>query len=280
MNESLKQLLVHVDASPHTPARLAVARSIAQAHGAALNALYAVTPSLVAVPFAPEAGAEIAATLSEIDDEHRAAARRKFDLALAGAKLHAAWSEAVDIPVVTAFAQQALYADLLVLGQHDPNDGAWSGVAFDFVESVLAMSGKPAVVLPYEDALDRVGDNVVIAWKPTREAARAVAAAVPLLQRARKVQVLTWPAEEENVGGAPLDLAGYLRQRGVEAVWHREGSEEPEFLGELLLSRAFDLQADLLVMGCYGHSRAREWVLGGTSRTVLRSMTLPVLMAH
>jgi len=280
MNESLKQLLVHVDASPHTPARLAVARSIAQAHGAALNALYAVTPSLVAVPFAPEAGAEIAATLSEIDDEHRAAARRKFDLAVAGAKLHAAWSEAVDIPVVTAFAQQALYADLLVLGQHDPNDGAWSGVAFDFVESVLAMSGKPAVVLPYEDALDKVGDNIVIAWKPTREAARAVAAAVPLLQRARKVQVLAWPAEEAGVGGASLDLAGYLRQRGIEAVWHREGGDEPEFLGELLLSRAFDLQADLLVMGCYGHSRAREWVLGGTSRTVLRSMTLPVLMAH
>jgi len=280
MNESLKQLLVHVDASPHTPARLAVARSIAQAHSAALNALYAVTPSLVAVPFAPEAGAEIAATLSEIDDEHRDAARRKFEQALAGADLRTAWAEAVDIPVVTAFAQQALYADLLVLGQHDPNEGAWSGVSFDFVESVLAMSGKPAVVLPYEDALDKVGDNIVIAWKPTREAARAVAAAVPLMQRARKVHILAWPTEEARVGGASLDLDGYLRQRGIEAVWHREGGGEPEFLGELLLSRAFDLQADLLVMGCYGHSRAREWVLGGTSRTVLRSMTLPVLMAH
>jgi nucleotide-binding universal stress UspA family protein len=280
MNESLKQLLVHIDASPHTAARLAVARNIALAQGAALNALYAVTPSLVAVPFAPEAGAEIAATLSEIDDEHRAAARRKFDQACTGADLRAAWAEAVDIPVVTAFAQQALYADLLVLGQHDPTEGAWSGVPFDFVETVLATSGKAALVLPYEDALDKVGNNIVIAWKPTREAARAVAAAVPLLQRARKVQVLAWPTEDARVGGASLDLAGYLRQRGIEAVWHREGGEEPEFLGELLLSRAFDLQADLLVMGCYGHSRAREWVLGGTSRTVLRSMTLPVLMAH
>jgi len=280
MNESLKQLLVHVDASPHTPTRLAVARSIAQAHGAALNALYAVTPSLVAVPFAPEAGAEIAATLSEIDDEHRAAARKKFDRACTGANLQTAWSEAVDIPVVTAFARQALYADLLMLGQHDPNEGAWSGVPFDFVETVLAMSGKPAVVLPYEDALDKVGDNIVIAWKPTREAARAVAAAVPLMQRARKVHVVTWPTEDVRVGGASMDLAGYLWQRGIEAVWHREGGDEPEFLGELLLSRAFDLQADLLVMGCYGHSRAREWVLGGTTRTVLRSMTLPVLMMH
>jgi nucleotide-binding universal stress UspA family protein len=65
----------------------------------------------------------------------------------------------------------------------------------------------------------------------------------------------------------------------VDAVWHRHGAE-PQALGELLLSRVCDLEADLLVMGCYGHSRAREWVLGGTSRTVLRSMTVPVLMAH
>ena len=74
-------------------------------------------------------------------------------------------------------------------------------------------------------------------------------------------------------------MNGYLWRHGVEAIWHREG-QEPQALGELLLSRAFDLHADLLVMGCYGHSRTREWLLGGTSRTVLRAMTLPVLMAH
>ena len=125
-----------------------------------------------------------------------------------------------------------------------------------------------------------VGQTVVIAWKPTREAARAVSAAVPLLQRARRVHVMAWGEDEEQVTGARLDLDGYLKLRGVEPVWHREGGEEPADLGDLLLSRAFDLEADLLVMGCYGHSRAREWVLGGTSRTVLRSMTLPVLMAH
>jgi len=124
-----------------------------------------------------------------------------------------------------------------------------------------------------------VGETVVIAWKPTREAARAVSAAVPLLQRARRVHVLSWNQEEDGIGGGRLDLDGYLKLRGIEPAWHRE-DREPDFLGELLLTRAFDLNADLLVMGCYGHSRAREWVLGGTSRTVLQSMTLPVLMAH
>jgi nucleotide-binding universal stress UspA family protein len=65
----------------------------------------------------------------------------------------------------------------------------------------------------------------------------------------------------------------------VQSVWHGQG-DEPEAVGELLLSRVFDLEADLLVMGCYGHNRAREWALGGASRTILKSMTLPVLMAH
>ena len=92
--------------------------------------------------------------------------------------------------------------------------------------------------------------------------------------------MLSWAVEDEAVKGHRLDLDGFLKLRGVEPVWHRDDTGEPEFLGELLLSRAFDLEADLLVMGCYGHSPTREWVLGGTSRTVLRSMTLPVLMAH
>jgi len=79
--------------------------------------------------------------------------------------------------------------------------------------------------------------------------------------------------------GTQLNLDGYLHLHGIEPVWHRE-ELEPTDIGEQMLSRTFDLGADLLVMGCYGHGRAREWVLGGASRTILQSMTLPVLMAH
>jgi nucleotide-binding universal stress UspA family protein len=279
MKESLTQLLVHLDSSTGAAQRLEVARTIAQSQGAAVTALYAVTPALLVVPFAPEAGASVATSLREIDDERRAGARAAFDRSLATPGVHAAWAEVQDYPIVPAFARQALYADLLVLGQYDPSVPS-PGVPFDFPESVMAASGKPALVLPYEGLPPTVGETVVIAWKPTREAARAVGAAVPLLQRARRVHVLSWTGEEEAIGGARLDLDGYLKLRGIEPVWHAEGGGEPDYLGELLLTRAFDLDADLLVMGCYGHSRAREWVLGGTSRTVLRSMTLPVLMAH
>ena len=279
MKTSLTQLLVHLDASPQAAQRLEAACRIGQAHGAAVTALYAVTPSFVELPFAPEVGPGVAAALREIDDELRTRARASFDQALAAPGMHATWAEVGDDPIMSVFAQQALYADLLVLGQHDPSGTPATGVPADFVESVMVASGRPALVLPYIGVPSPIGETVVVAWKPTREAARAVSAALPLLQRARRVHILSWSGEDEAVSGEGLNLDGYLRLHGVEVTWHRE-TREPEVLGELLLSRAFDLEADLLVMGCYGHSRAREWVLGGASRTVLRSMTLPVLMAH
>ena len=282
MKESLRQLLVHLDASRHVPRRLEVARAIAQIHGAAITALYATTPALLVVPFAAEGGASVANALSRMDDERRAQARAAFNQSFATPGVHAGagWAEVQDYPIVPAFARQALYADLLLLGQHDASDAEAAGVPFDFAEAVMAASGKPALILPYAESAPTVGQTIVIAWKPTREAARAVSAAVPLLQRAREVHVLAWGNDDDDVSGARLDLEGFLKLRAIEATWHHEGGGEPNSIGDLLLSRAFDLQADLLVMGCYGHSRAREWVLGGTSRTVLQSMTLPVLMAH
>ncbi|MDO9113528.1 MAG: universal stress protein [Polaromonas sp.] len=279
MKTTLTQLLVHLDASSQAAQRLEAACRIGRAHGAAVTGLYAVTPSFVALPFAPEVGPGVTAALREIDDELRARARAAFDSVLAKPGMQAAWAEVGDDPIMAVFTQQALYADLLVLGQHDPASTPATGVPVDFAESVIVASGKPALILPYIGVPASIGDTMVLAWKPTREAARAVSAALPMLQRARRVHVLSWSGADEAVSGQRLDLESYLKLHGVEATWHREAGE-PELLGELLLSRAFDLEADLLVMGCYGHSRAREWVLGGTSRTVLRSMTLPVLMAH
>lgn len=280
MKQTITQLLVHLDATARSAGRLELACSIAKAHGAAVTALYAVTPTVLELPYVPEAGPSVAAVLAGNDEQHRAAARAAFDRARATLEVPLAWAEVGDAPVLPAFSRQALYADLLVLGQHDPSEAAAAGVPGDFPEAVMALSGKAALVLPYAKQPAEVGATVAIAWKPTRESARALAAALPLLQQARRVHVLSWPAGEDDIQGDRLDLEGYLRLHGIEPAWHREGGAEPGVLGELLLSRACDLGADLLVMGCYGHSRMREWVLGGTSRTVLQSMTLPVLMAH
>jgi nucleotide-binding universal stress UspA family protein len=280
MTTSPRQVLVHLDPTRATPARLAAARRIAGEQGAALCGLYAVIPAFMELPYAPGIGPSAAADLVALDEERRARTHEAFQSAMAGPGAVGAWAQTDEVPVTSAFAQQALFADLLVLGQHEPGDAAARTVPPDFVESVLVASGRPAVVLPYVGWDGPVGETIAIAWKETPEAARAVSAALPFLQRARQVHILSWgDAQEPAVGGHALDLAGYLGQHGVTAQWHR-GGPEPEAIGELLLSRAFDLSADLLVMGCYGHSRAREWVLGGASRTLLRAMTLPVLMAH
>ncbi len=277
MKTSLTQLLVHLDSSAHAAKRLRVACELARRRQATVTALYAATSSYLRLPLSPELGPTIESTLRELDEERRAQARALFDQTVASVDVRASWAALPRNFIVQAFAQQALYADLLVLGQHDASGTEAGDVPADFSESVLMISGKPALIMPYAVALPTLGETVVIAWKPTREAARAVAASMPLLQSAQRVHVVAWTGDDAPP--APLDLSGYLALHGVKATWHREG-RQPDAVGELLLSRVFDLQADLLVMGCYGHSRVREWVLGGVSRTILQSMTLPVLMAH
>lgn len=119
----------------------------------------------------------------------------------------------------------------------------------------------------------------MIAWKPTRESAHAVTAAIPFLRHSKRIH-LTLSDEDGAIAEQATALEGYLRLHGVQAPIQRHSSVSAETPGDGLLSLAADVGADLLVMGCYGHSRARKLVLGGASRTVLKSMTLPVLMAH
>ncbi|RYF42994.1 MAG: universal stress protein [Comamonadaceae bacterium] len=280
MADTLAQLLVHVDSSARSSERLALACQLAARHGAALTGLYAAAPSFTELTLGAAPSPEYVASLVAIDDAKRARARAVFDSACAGHPVRSAWSELTEPPAIGGFVQQSLYADLLVFGQHDAADPAAADVPPDFVESVLGVCGKPALVIPYAGAVRPVGGTVMVAWKETRESARALAAALPLLRLASQVHVVTFGEKEEPfVSGAGLSLETYLKLHGVRASLHH-GGPEPQQVGELLLSRAFDFDADLLVMGCYGHSRAREWVLGGASRSVLRSMTLPVLMAH
>ena len=272
----LRSLLVHLDAGPRNDQRLRVARDLAQRLSAQAQALYAVTPAFAELPYDLAGIAVASHQLQEIDDQRRNAARETW-LRETQDGPPVPWSDA-RAGAFMCMVQQALFADLLVLGQYDP-DLRNSAVPPDFVEYVLMASGRPAIVLPYAAVAAPVGRNVLVAWNDSPQSAHALSAALPLLQAAKQVHVATWGADEAPLADPPLDLAGYLAQHGVRAEIRRHGAAGRD-IGELILSLAADLQADLLVMGCYGHRRARELVLGGASRTVLRSMTLPVLMAH
>ncbi len=283
MKTAYRQILVHYDNTAGSAARLALARRIAQEHGGAVAALHAVQPLMLALPYAAEAAAATASRLKEEDDRRRAEARAAFDQAVDGGPgPRATWAESGDTPAIASFSQQALYADLVLLGQHERGDPGALDVPPDFVDLVIAGSGKPALVLPYAGSVPKAFATVAIAWKATPESAAAVSAAMPLLQRAGKVVVMAWSegGEAPAARGSTLNLDQYLRLHGIQAQFDREAPAGGGVVGDLILSRCADHGADLLVMGLYGHSRAREWILGGASRTVLRSMTLPVLMAH
>jgi nucleotide-binding universal stress UspA family protein len=135
--------------------------------------------------------------------------------------------------------------------------------------------------VPYAGRFPKLGTRVLVAWNASREAARAVRDALPLLKRARRVDVVAFdPQRSADHGEQPAsDIALYLARHGVRASAAQQRGTGIE-IGAQILSRAADMEADLIVMGAYGRSRFRERVLGGATRTLLESMTVPVLMSH
>lgn len=278
----LQSILVHVDASPAAAVRVQVAARLAQACAAHARAAFAVRPVYTQYPYSLSLGAEAASLLQEVEAERRARARSAFDRATADTGVPIAWAELLGDPV-RSLVQQAFCHDLVVLGQDDFDNELRADVPPDFAASVVIDSGRPALILPTVHTPDApVARNVLVAWKPTRESAHALDAAMPLLRRAQHVHVALWPeadARPEDTHASIAALDAHLRRHGVVAEIHSHG-KPPGQIGETLLSLGCDVDASLLVMGCYGHGRAREWALGGASRTVLRTMTMPVLMAH
>ncbi len=172
-------------------------------------------------------------------------------------------------------------SDLVVLGQADPGDDDHSA-AHATVEQVVMHGSRPILLVPYVGGPANLGENVLVAWNDSREAARAIADAMPLLCRARQVRVVQCATPTEGsdpaAGGRIEALRRWLMWHGVDADVRREVTQID--VGNALLSRAADFGADLIVMGAYGHWRWSERVLGGATRTLLTSMTVPVLMSH
>lgn len=165
--------------------------------------------------------------------------------------------------------------DLAIVAQ--PEDG--DAQARDLAEAVLFRSGRPTIIVPHIQQAGAKFGKIVIAWDGGAAAARAVAESLPLLKRAGRVIVTTMVGKNVDVDSLPgVDLAHHLARHGVQAELKilPAGGD----IGALLLSYVADEDADMLVMGGYGHSRLREIVLGGVTRTIFQTMTVPVFMAH
>ncbi len=290
-----KTILVYLDDDPRCGARVRTAAALAGAHGGHLigAAMTGVSRFLYQDALMEPDDPNLALHLGFLR-ERAGLALGAFDRHMAELGVTACERQVIDDEAGGGISQLARYADLVVIGQIDPERASRS-VMNDFPAYVVLHAGRPVWIVPYAapDPAQAGGaglpNNILIAWNGSKEASHAIGAALPLLRRAEQVRIAIIDAEQnvhahgEQPGAA---LATYLARHGVRAERVlRQSGRHSAFRrggqgGEALLALAQEVQADLLVMGAYGHSRVRESIMGGATRTILESMTLPVLMMH
>ena len=284
---AVKDLLVHLDASPRSDAWLAVGAALAVKHGAHLTGLYVVDlpPPEVFYGF-PSAfmdaqrAEDVIVGMRANRMQEAATVETKFRDQLRRNALAGEWRVA-EGETGEVLALHGRYADMTILGQPNPAE-VGAGRAPDLSIGALMAAGRPLLVVPYAGSFETLGSNVLVGWNATREAARAVNDALPLLRTANKVTVLSINPQRgiRGDGDVPAaDIALHLARHGITAeAAHTIASDIGE--GDALLSYAADIGADLLVCGMYGHSRLHELAFGGVTRSLLAEMTVPVFMVH
>jgi len=273
-------ILVHVDLSSHAPARMRYAASLAQDHHAHLvgAAMFGVARSIFPVGYAPRPGTLEASYFDPLEQNARRALAQFEEIATQARVAHE--TRFVCDRADDGLARQARFADLLVISQDDP-DEALPDLAVHLPEYVILNSARPVLVVPRADPPAAAGGDVLLAWDGSKEASRAMSAALPLLREASTVTIaaLTGPnLAADEVRNAQPDLLQFLGRHGIAPrVLIRDPQRDA---GHELLEVAAELGCGVLVMGCYGHGKLRELCLGGASRTVLAEARIPVLLAH
>ncbi|MFQ5775397.1 MAG: universal stress protein [Kiloniellaceae bacterium] len=288
---SLATILAVIDGAPGSEAAMGAALQLGRRFSAHVDLLYVEIDVTNAAPVIGEgmSGAAVEQVMQSLRVEAQtrlAEARRLYERHCVGAKLPLAEPDAAPQPgkfavsfrhVVGREAAEVLrrgrLSDVIVLAR--PGREAVGAVSATF-DAALFDSGRPVLLVPAAP-VERLGRTVVVAWNRSREAARAVGAALPLLAKAESVVVLT--ARETEDAAEPSELARYLGAHGIAArTWAFTPGPGP--IGGALLGEADKAGADLMVMGAYGHSRLRELVLGGATRGVLGQGEIPVFMVH
>ncbi|MBE3024312.1 universal stress protein [Janthinobacterium sp. GW458P] len=259
-----KTIVVHVDATPQAHERVVLAGIIARSQQA----------HLIGTATAPlsnlyEARRSIVDALGRFDTQSRSidvSCERRLS----------------DHDPQTNLILQARQADLLVLSQSIPH-GDDGGQPRHLPEYVALHAGRPILVVPHTGTYQHLDQHALIAWDGSQAATRAVTDALPLLRHSLRITLVMFPPTPQSsihAGKPGADIAMFLARHGVQVQVMEHTVMLGMSVGESLLSLAEELNADLLVMGAYGHPRWNEIVLGGATRTLLRSMTLPVLMSH
>ncbi len=274
---ALKDILLHLENSPGSAARLDLAIGLARAHGAHLKGLYVLSHSY----YAPRHGG-----VEETDaDRMQALFLEKTAAAGVSAEwLYVDWS-VVGVSVTEIVTLYAYYTDLVIIGQ--PDHTAHDRTSpLDLPERLGLGAGRPVLVVPYAGVFSGSLERVMVAWKTGRESVRALNDAMPILKKASRVSIVsagssggsvsTESAEEPPGRQVSVHLARHEVTAGQEQIIAPAGFP----VGDLLLNHACDQKMDLLVMGGYAQTRRGAFVLGPVAAHLLSHMTLPVLISH
>ena len=275
---SYKTILVHVDTQEQSRGRVRAALALAKAQGAHLTGLGVKCPRPLPAYAGPAIAPVFVPMMEDDADEEVAEAKTLFDsvVAEAGPDQLTDWRLAAGDPSYV-LDLHSRYADLVVIGQTEPE--STPEVMIDLPDNLILESTRPVLIVPYIGPRKTLGETVLVAWDGGRQSARAVELALPVLKQAREVQIMTVRPKQLESRWPGMDLAQYLARHGIPVVASRFDGTDID-IDDVLLNQVAETGADLIVMGAYGHSRFRETILGGTTRSMLRNTTVPLLMAH
>ena len=253
--------------------------SVAAALQAHLTGVAFIYDPVVPISGAGYIPAEVIETQREDNETAAEAAIKSFTAATdqAGISAEPLMTSASLAGAGDRFARMARRFDVAIVGQAQPEISSMEQI---IGETTLFKSGRPVIMVPYIQKAPFKTDNVMICWDGSRTAARAVADAIPVIGNSGRVEIVIVASErgkQDEIEGA--DIGQHLARHGLKVDVHRISGGNID-VGDALLSHAADSGADLMVMGGYGHSRLREFVLGGVTRSIFESMTVPVLLSH
>jgi nucleotide-binding universal stress UspA family protein len=275
----VKDIIVNLSVTEEGSVVGKYAVSVAAALEAHLTGVAFIYDPVVPISGAGYIPAEVIETQRDDNETAAAAAIKSFTVASdqAGISAESLMTNASLAGAGDQFARMARRFDLAIVGQAQPEISSLEQI---IGETTLFESGRPMIMVPYIQKAPFKTDNVMVCWDGGRTAARAVADALPLIRKSGQVEIVIVANErgkQDQIEGA--DIGQHLARHGLKVDVHRISGGNID-VGDALLSHAADSGADLMVMGGYGHSRLREFVLGGATRSIFESMTVPILISH
>jgi len=276
---AIKNILVHIDHSTACNHRVNAAIDLARRYNARLSAVFVVPDYFIPSYVEAQISADVITQINDQEKERATEAMNRVKKQMQDAEISVdTYIEVGNL--IGILSDYARYTDLLILGQSQLDDP--ENVSESLADHLVLEGGVPCLVIPYTGARPTLGKRILVAWNESRESARALKDALPMLAQADSVTILLIKATshyEEHTATQKKVILSYLANHGIKAEVSTCIDNHLD-AGDTMLAEAIDNDKDLIVMGAYGHSRLREIVLGGATRHLLKQMTVPIFISH